>query len=517
MTKISSLVICAILAMLLSVGSGKYLKNNDEVDQEQTLVSGSNETSLSTDVNLKFEMDWMATLKAISLALVPIAFPEEAVMAAAIGVMIEVFWPPDDEDVWAKIEDQVQDLVNKALLEKELEDRQGDINAILADMHQYVEALGHEKSYWMNSILAKCIDTNEHIKIHPESHPHTIGITITLAYIHLNMLRERLLYGKFMYNEDNSEFWRQDLEYQVADYQNYLSTAYKEWRDWRNGEIEANSWSTGFIIADCYGETKDKETGENVKYHQSGCSLDSYFEDDVKRTKTYMFNELRGKFMRQLYQASFELIRFIPGMENHLEYALPDDRILEFGPYTPYVLQYLKDHQEHEGRYSYSPHWDESNNNVLTQISVSEGNYIDGLQFTYEDFEGHLMGKLRGSPLEFVFDGKNVTLLNVTMGYGSENGYYQWSDNGLVEMQLWFSDGTTSGPLGNHGGNTNLNKAMAGNISPRFKCTNVGGRGTVGVTVGTMYLRFMHDVADDEMTESLAHQWSLVNSQLLEE
>merc|ERR1719264_2149296 len=141
--------------------------------------------------------------------------------------MIEVFWPQNEEDVWDKIEDQVQDLVDEAILKEELENRQGDINALLADMYQYVEAKGHEKAYWMNSILAKCIDTNEHIKIHEDTHPHTIGVTITLAYIHLNMLRERWLYGKFMYDEDNSEVWRQDLEYQVVEYQNYLSSAYK--------------------------------------------------------------------------------------------------------------------------------------------------------------------------------------------------------------------------------------------------------------------------------------------------
>jgi len=216
--------------------------------------------------------------------------------------------------------------------------------------------------------------------------------------------------------------------------------------------------------------------------------------------------------MQQLYQASFELIRFVPGMENHLEYAMPQDRILEFGPYSSFILQQLADGHVYEGRAIFPAYWDEPNSKVLTNIAVREDKYIDGLQFTYEDFEGQLLGSLNDSPLEFTFDGKNVTLLNVTMGYGTD--VY---NDGLEEMQLWFSDGTTSGPLGNHGGTTNLNRAMAGNISPRFKCTSNGGSGSAYASIGTMYLRYMHDVPDDEITEYLANQYSMKNLQLLNE
>jgi len=511
------LVLGAILAMLLGVSNAKI---NDEVNQVQTVVTRSNETALSIDINPKSggTLNWMDALKALAEnVLVPVLFPEEEMVAAAVTVMIELFWPPaEEEDVWDQIEDQVQELVNTAILKEILEGLEADIATLKIKTNDYARAKGEERANIMDDILFKCTDTNQHIKSYKDTHMHTIGITITLAYIHLNMLRERLLYGKFYFDVDNSEVWSEDLENAVVDYQHYLSSAYEEWRIWRKDRIEKRTWTDTVFwpYKDAYGEAHDLETDRRIKFKQGGSSIDDYFEYEVGRAQMFMFNELRGQFMRQLYQASFNLIRFIPGMEDHLEYALPQDRILDFGPYQPYMLQYMKNHELHEGKPALGVYWDKPNSKVLSKIAISEGNYIDGLQFTYEDLNGHVAGRLDGSPIEFAIDGNNVTLLNVTMGYynAHETGGY-----GLTEMQLWFSDGTKSEILGNHGGKTDLNRVMAGNISPRFKCINNGGGGTVYYTVGTMWLQFMHDVPDDEFTESLANRWSLMNSQLMEE
>merc|ERR1711997_323802 len=168
-----------------------------------------------------------------------------------------------------------------------------------------------------------------------------IGLAVNVAYIHLNMLREQLVYGQFMFEEDNSDRWREQMEEKYIIYQRYLSEVYGEWQAWRRDQITTRCYVDHWPFGVCNGEVIDHITGEKVYYSENYCTVTDYFERENEFAKTYFFNQPRGEFMKELYQPSFDLIKFIPDKEEHLPYALPEDRELEFGPYNPYVLEYI--------------------------------------------------------------------------------------------------------------------------------------------------------------------------------
>ena len=47
---------------------------------------------------------------------------------------------------------------------------------------------------------------------------HLLPLAVTHAYQHLALLKERLLYGKDMYEEDNTPVWKKELDDYIQKY-----------------------------------------------------------------------------------------------------------------------------------------------------------------------------------------------------------------------------------------------------------------------------------------------------------
>ena len=74
-------------------------------------------------------------------------------IGSGISFITGVFWPKDELDIWELIKDQVESAIEKAVLEKELEDRKEELNGLKLSMRRYSKAQKNERAILLISMI----------------------------------------------------------------------------------------------------------------------------------------------------------------------------------------------------------------------------------------------------------------------------------------------------------------------------------------------------------------------------
>ncbi|XP_053321067.1 uncharacterized protein LOC128492514 [Spea bombifrons] len=418
------------------------------------LQGGQSKTSLGTT--------WNDRIKDILVSITAKIPPIEGIpIGEIVSTLLKIFWPESEVDIWSLIKDQVEHLVDKKILEFELQERQNEIRALQKTMEMYVEAQVREKGSLMSSMIHA---SNElFYKLTQSSNkPQLIPLLVTHSAQHLIILKERLLHGKEMYEEDNSKIWKSDLESQIKLYKDSFTSGYSAWIEWRKGRIIVDVGVhtypmpvPPFFRWEPYGRVHDEITGHEHKFFYTpivGPNEPNFFKTICETVKKNLFSIQNGQ-MLQLLVTTFYLDNFVPGKEDDPSVIPPSMATATFGPISPGIQMAFSE------RYViYSPGNDNNNYGEITDVYVWEWNQIDGLQFFYERGSGWFSGKSGGGfKHEVSVANKHIKSLKVCI-----------NNCNVIELTIGFSNGESTGRLGNRG-------------SWVVECTETGGIDTYGL------------------------------------
>ncbi|XP_075061102.1 pesticidal crystal-like protein Cry17Aa [Mixophyes fleayi] len=404
---------------------------------------------------------WNDRMKDILVSITAKIPPIEGIpVGQIISMLLKAFWPASEKDIWSLIKDQVEGLIDQKILEFELQERNNEIRALQKTMEMYVEAQIKEKGSLMSSMIHASNELFYKLTLSNNS-VQLIPLVVTHSTEHLMILKERLLHGKKMYDEDNTDVWLNDLEKQISTYKDYMKTTYSKWVDWRKAKITldvgCNTYPTAippFFRFEAYGIVTDQLTKETVKYvhgDMMGTNDKNYFRKICEAVKKNMFGLRNGELL-QIMVSTLYLDNFIPDKEDNPSVIPPAMSIASFGPISP-SIQIIRSHKF----ILYGPGNDNTNGEV-TKINVREWNIIDGFQVIYNTHSGSFVGNRGGGLLhEVQLNNRRARSL-------------RFCDNNcnMVEVTIDFSDGESTGRLGNRGGWI-------------VSCVNTGGIDTYGL------------------------------------
>ncbi|KAH7373232.1 hypothetical protein KP509_17G045200 [Ceratopteris richardii] len=213
--------------------------------------------------------DWNNRIRSVVLQLTS-KIPEVGAIASFI---IGSFWPQDKVDVFEAIKEDIRNLIRKEILEYELNVHKSEIDGLKIILTRYQEAHHHEKGHFLTNWITEA-DKLSIIFRKSNNNIHLIHVDITLAILHLAALRERLDFGKELYEEENTEQWKDDLKDMYKIYVvDFFPNIFKQWKDWRAENIVYESWTeTHFIVIppffriESHAKLKDKIGGEIKSY-----------------------------------------------------------------------------------------------------------------------------------------------------------------------------------------------------------------------------------------------------------
>ncbi|KAJ1162346.1 hypothetical protein NDU88_002814 [Pleurodeles waltl] len=417
---------------------------------------------------------WNDRMKELVTGLVGLINVEGIPVGKFISVLISFFWPSSAVNIWDLVKDQVEYMIDQKILAAEVNQMQNSLDGLRRTMQQYVEAKNNEKGALMGAIVASCNDLHSRL-VHSNNAVHLIPLTVTLSYMHLANLKERLMHGKEIYDEDNTVVWKKDLKEEIETYQKDFEELYGKWQKWRSDSItvtldEYKSPTTipPFFFYVFTGDVYDKVTGKNRNFYTMQSTVVSnptYFKEICDTVKTMLWNRANGAMLQTLVPTFF-LDNFMPGSEDIPSKPHTSMQKASFGPFSYNILEGNSD----RSRTVYYPSSDNSNENPVTQVNVREWNLIDGLRFFYKGTWGRFVGNPNGGLLHEI-DTKGKLVHNIKISF---------NNGGMVDIEIIRSDGTSSGRLGNRGG-WSVTRVEAGDIDT-YGLYNVKMTGNNGVT-----------------------------------
>ncbi|WCN37101.1 insecticidal delta-endotoxin Cry8Ea1 family protein [Aneurinibacillus uraniidurans] len=405
------------------------------------------------------------------------------VVGSLVSFAIGQLWPTDKVDIWSLIKDQTKQLVDKSILDKEMEERKHEIEGLEDTMRQYVEAANHERGGFMTSMLTQ-LNIMHHKLTKSSNSFHLIPFTITIANIHLTLLRERFSHGREIYSEDNTTVWQKDLTSRYQDYHKFFLDIYPKWKTWRENQITTR-WYTDkhgttvppFFYWTAHGEAEDTLTKSTINYSDDFNSVETTFQGVCQAIKERWINDAIAVMAADM-STTFKLHNYLPGRESEPAIVDPNLETIWMGPYSLATLG-----KESKGV---------SATNIIDQpgeikqICVREYNSIDGIQFIYTDHSGNFVGNPKGGAPHYLDVDQNKYVTGMKMRFA--NGV-------MCRIEVVFSDGSSSGMLGNRANwsGTDVDALVGSNYKldcGAFK-SGSGPSGTAGI--GVIKLRFKYN------------------------
>ncbi|XP_077340761.1 uncharacterized protein LOC143984478 [Lithobates pipiens] len=416
---------------------------------KEALVYIMDDIKSPTEVNIyksSLSGSWTDTLKDVLVSILGLIPPIGGIpVGQIISSLLTIFWPATGTDVWSLIQEQVEHLVDVKILKYELQERRNELRALQKTMEMYVNAQIKEKGslmstmiYASNELFFKLTQSDNSMQF--------IHMVVTHSLQHLLILKERLLHGKEMYGEDNTAVWRRELEQQISEYKAYIEKYYSKWVEWRKSQIKVN-YDVNVIVIPVfpyqyympYGSCYDVITKESAMFfyeNMLGPYYADYFKGICEAVKDNMFGVQNGDFLQTLV-TTFYLDNFIPGNEDNPSVVPVSMSIASFGPLSPSV-QVIRD----ENYKVYTPVNDNTRNGEIIEIKVRYSNIVNGFQVIYNTHSGQFVGNpTEGQLREIQLGNRRAKALT-------------FCDNkcNIAEVSIDFSNGESTGPLGNQGG-----------------------------------------------------------------
>ncbi len=385
--------------------------------------------------------------------------------AAIITALANVIWPePSVSSLINDAEIRMRNLIITKIRELNLATQQGGLGAIRNNIEEYRNATGSGRMRWMDATLASFNLVKGMILNTDGAYtPGTAYLALDLAGLHLGMLRERIIFEKEIFGDEEIDTQAniRTLVNNVREYQDFLTYAIKKEVEERMSQISV-SHSQG---VDLVGPRAWLEEAivtrtmvrDNVRRQIHRFSTVGGFnfivnnEPDPERIKGALFlvdlykqkmeNEIKLKMEEDINIPSQMLDWFIPGKENTQPVSL--EEVFVAGPMTGFTNLDFNIHNQTSINYSSR----DPGEIGFVQVQVMPNGVFPN--YGYITAGGEMRFSLvRRLTIESLvpFEKELSKDLYITR-------VETWWDDTPIVIRFTFSDGTDSGRIGTrHGG-----------------------------------------------------------------
>ncbi len=403
---------------------------------------------------------------------------------SGISLMLRLFWPLERKDIWGSIEDSVRQTVDEAIVKQVLKERSAD----LQDLQDYVTyfsetSISSEKAMWLVQSLAKSTSIFNHLAADPDHDASMMPIAVTVATIHMNLLRERYQHGS-IYWGGQDPVWLTQMTDQYDAYIRYFQGRDREgkkvadslldrWSRWRATALREYFWKTRGLAPDCFAQLNDTYDAVNriVTFKASICST-------PHRWDTFMGVARKAFLSRATLELADETLVLVallprilpegthPDARGALSYRVdPDLRYVTVGPLgyatipeeIPNVDPQKDPPDVYGQRLPIYPmddlpiiEHDPEVEGTIRRVIVREWNAIDGLQFEFSDgYLGPFIGNPSGGKLhEEIVRPDGTYLAGLSFLFNDMAG----SPRGMNGIKFYLNSGFETAWYGNRGG-----------------------------------------------------------------
>eukprot|EP01084_Bolivina_argentea_P063596 116076_1 len=191
--------------------------------------------------------DWNGIVKTLTSSVAS----QIPVVGNMVSIALTLLWPEKKDessltadDIWDLIGERIKQEIDEKVKDAISQMIDGHISGLKDTMERYVDAKGRQQSQYLTTMIATCDQIKSEI-LKSEHRSQYIPWLISLACVHLSLLREQYEHGAKMYDIDNTDAWGTQLYDAVSDYVQQLSELYVDeyhpyWNDIIDNKAEIN-------------------------------------------------------------------------------------------------------------------------------------------------------------------------------------------------------------------------------------------------------------------------------------
>lgn len=416
-----------------------FLMQAQNSDEENKALALKAETDPAPAVLPEMDPKLDAALKVVAAVVEKSSSYQDALRAGVIALedcipyvggivaaITTVFWPENKKDVWDEIKDQVNKVVENAILENEYNVVKSQITAVRTSIDQYVSSPSNTEQG--NILIATMVLMNSLFeRVNQSNNRHMlIGLMVPIGALHLTVLSERYNHYKVLFGQDNRTQALKELKSTYTQYKVFFDSVYVEWKNWRSTNLEVFYKSEHIL----WTQTYSYGVKDGLDLYNFGYSInDKYRASDFKewalnRSIADMADVLSGT---QSYSVFFKDINVT------LNPILSELDTIVLGPYLWTRFQGTGDMDSSLIRWS-----NDTPSGEVNKIYINSWNSIDGLQFIYPDMAGTQLSSGGGAKEELDLNGKQCIGAN-----------FNYNSGVVYAIRFAFADGSTSPVYGN--------------------------------------------------------------------
>nr|UDN67313.1 insecticidal protein IPD113 [Polypodium formosanum] len=396
--------------------------------------------------------DWHNRLRQAILGLT-LAIPNP-IVGLAISGFIRLIWPANKVSIWEALnaEQYIRNIVQQELMQFEMRTLQSQIETLQTTIHRYDQAAAiPEKGNFLSNWISQADGLFSSMR-NSSNRIHLLLHIVTVATLHMAALHERLSFGKELYGVDDTASWKRALEQMFEEYTiKLIPTIFKEWRPWRETQIEINEWrqrgQSGVSIFrpdSSHATVQDKLSGELFTFRVNYQYSTTIFSGVTRDHRTRMINEAIAD-MASCISPTFALHTLLPD-DVKTKYSPYDKAIfgrVSRGPYSQDLRQQLftivKDFRSHPRRF------DQTARDRVLEVIIRAQHHVDAIQFLYDHANPNLTtnGLMAGNSsggIRYQINVRDRPIEELRM---------EFSRDVLASLQLHFQDGTATQKFGN--------------------------------------------------------------------
>jgi hypothetical protein len=311
------------------------------------------------------------------------------VASKSMKSLFDKYWPSNQEDILEVMKKETKNIVDKSILEKELENFKSDIDGLKKTFKSYDEAANNsEKSEFLTSMITYM--NNIQSKINNSSNSkQLIPLAAIFSVLHMQILRERYDEGH-KYHNVNDPMWYQDIENNYKAYKEFFIKNYKDWKTWRYDQIKITKYTTS-LGSPNLDRVEDTVTGEKCIFQNTASTKvggDHATSDILEETKKRMENQANAE-MAQIISGTFHLKSYLNDFYD-TEVFIPELENITMGPYTPQTVG-----KDQNGYGLKSKPVNSVKVDDISKIDIYSYDIVDGMQFNYTN--GNKSDKIGGT------------------------------------------------------------------------------------------------------------------------
>ncbi|HWW75149.1 MAG TPA: insecticidal delta-endotoxin Cry8Ea1 family protein [Pyrinomonadaceae bacterium] len=357
-----------------------------------------------------------------------------------IAVAVGLIWPekkPTVEDLVKASEERMKAWVHGVVDEYDRQLLKSKVGSLRRNLKEYMDAdEPSERQTWLDTCLGQFNDAKE-LFIGRKYTPGSVGLAVDLGTMHLALLRERVVKSKEIFGDKkvSVEKHKQALKDGIAEYQKFVrEVAIPGEMKWRESMMDIEEFPqdalgrAATVIHDNVArEVHSFAKGLGARGGGDHTVLVHYYKEQA-------LNSYRAALQSNVADPALLWSMLDPDQQQKLPIPIDRDPVW-VGPCTGLVF---KGNNEHGGR---ADRWEDRPGRV-SKVHVREWNEVDYLKFYYDGHEGNGVGKADGGAPQDVQvpPGKFITRVET------------WWDWELSGIKFHFSDGTSTGVLGNRTG-----------------------------------------------------------------